>query len=53
MLEFDEFAWLLGALAAQANAETAGGGGGPLRLKSVEELKADRLREEQQVVLQL
>ena len=53
MLEFDEFAWLLGALAAQANAETAGGGGGALRLKSVEELKADRLREEQQVALQL
>ena len=52
MLEFEEFVWLLGALAAQANAETAGGGGA-LSLKSVEELKADRLREEQQVALQL
>ena len=52
MLEFEEFVWLLGALAAQANAETAGDGGA-LSLKSVEELKADRLREEQQVALQL
>ena len=51
MLEFEEFVWLLGALAAQANAEA--GGGGALSLKSVEELKADRLREEQQVALQL
>ena len=45
VVEFAEFVWLLGALAAQA-AE------GQRRLKSVDELKADRLREEQQTSLQ-
>ena len=89
MLELEEFVWLLGALAAQADpylpispyispspyippylpsspdisrhlaaqaekahADKAGGGGRERSLKSVEELKADRLREEQQASLQ-
>ena len=54
MLELEEFVWLLGALAAQAEKAHAGkaGGGRERSLKSVEELKADRLREEQQAALQ-
>ena len=55
VLELEEFVWLLGALAAQAekaHAGKAGGGGRERSLKSVEELKADRLREEQQAALQ-
>ena len=46
VIEFSEFVWLLGALSA----ELSGLGG---RMKSVDELKADRLREEQQHGLQL
>ena len=44
VVEFAEFVWLLGAL----KAETAQGGA---QLKSVEELKADRLLDERQAVL--
>ena len=50
VIEFDEFLWLLGALRVAGGA--AGGGAGAVRMRSVEELKADRAREGNQLALQ-